>query len=51
MIHKQVEETIADAAEVHGFQKIYAVAASLDRIGLGCCDWVWWWWCWSGSVD
>jgi len=30
-----VEETIADAAEVHGLGKIYAKAASLDRIGLG----------------
>jgi uncharacterized membrane protein YkgB len=30
-----VEETIADAAEVHGIRKIYAKAASLDRIGLG----------------
>jgi uncharacterized membrane protein YkgB len=35
MISKQVEETIADAAEVHGLRKIYAKAASLDRIGLG----------------
>jgi uncharacterized membrane protein YkgB len=35
MIYKQVEETIADAAEVHGLRKIYAKAASLDRIGLG----------------
>jgi reactive chlorine resistance protein C len=30
-----VEETTADAAEVHGIRKIYAKAASLDRIGLG----------------
>jgi uncharacterized membrane protein YkgB len=31
----KVEETIADAAEVHGIRKIYGKAASLDRIGLG----------------
>jgi uncharacterized membrane protein YkgB len=34
MIYK-VEETIADAAEAQGLRKIYAKAASLDRIGLG----------------
>ena len=45
-----VEETIADAAEVHGIRKIYAKAASFDRIGLGWCVWVWLW-CWSGSAD
>jgi uncharacterized membrane protein YkgB len=31
----KAEETIADAAEVHGIRKIYGKAASLDRIGLG----------------
>jgi len=31
----RIEETIAGAAEVHGIRKIYARAASLDRIGLG----------------
>ena len=31
----RVEEKIADAAEVHGIKNIYAMAASLDRIGLG----------------
>jgi uncharacterized membrane protein YkgB len=30
-----VKETIADAAEAHGIRKIYAKAASFDRIGLG----------------
>jgi uncharacterized membrane protein YkgB len=30
-----VEETTADAAEVHGIRKIYAKAASFDRFGLG----------------
>jgi uncharacterized membrane protein YkgB len=34
MMYK-VEETIARTAEVHGLRKIYAKAASLDRIGLG----------------
>ena len=31
----KVEATIAPTAEVHGLRKIYAKAASLDRIGLG----------------